>query len=124
MRRTLHDRLLGADGTAGGEARFSTVGDDVRWAESGRFTWLGAERPFRRVLWLRATADGWCVEFEDGRPFHDWAPGAWAEHRCGADLYRGLVDATATGFAVTWHARGPAKDYTSTTTYERVPDPR
>ncbi len=80
----------------------------------GRFT---AERSY---LW-RAQAGRILVQFDDGRPFHDFDPvsgGAATEHLCGQDWYLGGYDFSDwPQWSVTWEVSGPRKDYRSVTRY-------
>jgi hypothetical protein len=106
--------------TDGAAVRFGRVvgtltlaadGDDVTWCEAGTLTWAGQRLPVGRRLLVRRHGDGWTVCFDDGRPFHPWAPGTPVVHHCSPDTYRGLVDVAAdpTTLRVLWDVVGPAK---------------
>lgn len=103
----------------------------LRWYESGTLFDGDLELPVFRTLFIERTDGDWTVTFEDGREFHDWAPGGDVEHLCGADTYRGRIDidididieeAEADAaedpqavWSVEWTVTGPSKDYTMTT---------
>lgn len=102
-----------------GPAGSGTEGD-LDWVEEGLLHRSGVApvAVSRRLRVVRRDA-GWWVLFEDGRDFHPWRPGAWVEHPCGPDLYRGLVGVVDDDWRVTWEVSGPAKDYTMTSTLRR-----
>jgi uncharacterized protein DUF6314 len=93
----------------------------VRWTEQGHLRFGGHAGPAGRRLAIVPAADGWLVEFADGRPFHrlDLDGGA-VEHLCGEDRYAGeyrLRDRDT--LDVRWHVTGPRKDLEIETTYRR-----
>jgi hypothetical protein len=74
----------------------------------------------RRYLWALDLS----VLFEDGRFFHKVPPlGGATAHWCDPDQYDGMYDFSDwPEFAVTWHVRGPRKDYRMETQYRRLTD--
>ncbi|MGK8236294.1 DUF6314 family protein [Roseovarius sp. MS2] len=74
----------------------------------------------RRYLWSVDLS----VWFEDGRFFHTVpAQGGPTAHWCDPDQYDGHYDfADWPAFTVTWHVRGPRKDYRMETRYHRSDD--
>jgi hypothetical protein len=104
------DRLAGRQGTVTGELTVTADGAGLRWHERGTLRWAGVDRPVTRTYRLREHADGWWVEFADGRPFHPWRPGERVTHPCRADVYCGLVTVDGDTVRTLWDVRGPAKD--------------
>ena len=117
--RDIVDRLSGSTKQVFGETTISDAGDGrMRWYESGTLRDGDLELPVFRTLFIAKRGLEWAVTFEDGREFHDWAPGEEVEHLCGADTYRGRIDVTAvdgSAWAVVWTVTGPSKNYTMTT---------
>lgn len=120
LAREVDDRLTGETRQVDGTATLELVADDhVRWREEGTMRWtdqVGAEHevPVTRTLDVRRGAAGeWVVHFADGRPFHPWSVGEQVDHPCAPDHYRGRIDVAPdrSGWTVTWHSSGPAKDY-------------
>jgi Family of unknown function (DUF6314) len=111
LRRRVADRTAGRQGTVRGELVIAADGAGLRWEERGVLGWGGAERPISRAYLLRERADGWWVEFGDGREFHPWRPGTLVTHPCRADVYSGLVTVDGADRVRTlWDVRGPAKE--------------
>jgi hypothetical protein len=111
LRRRLVDRVAGIAGSVSGTLTLREVGDGLEWFERGLFRWDRHEVPVTRRYLLRDTADGWWVQFDDGRPFHPWTPGVVVEHPCRADVYRGVVDVQgADRWRVLWDVTGPRKE--------------
>lgn len=119
--REVEDRLAGETRQVVGTATLDLVAPDhVRWHEEGTMRWSGGVVPVARTLGVRRAAAGaWTVHFSDGRVFHPWLVGAEVDHPCGADHYRGLVSVAEDRerWSVTWHSRGPEKDYVLRTTH-------
>jgi hypothetical protein len=109
LARRVADRRAGTQGTVVGELVVAPDGAGLRWAESGVLRWGGVSRPVHRTYLLREGPDGWWVHFEDGRPFHPWAPGVAVTHPCRADVYTGLVTVDGDRMRTLWDVRGPAK---------------
>jgi hypothetical protein len=110
LRRRIVDRRLGLFGRATGTLLLTLTDSGVRWREDGRLAWNGVVGSFSRELRCQEDEDGWQVLFADGRPFHLWRPGALVLHPCRDDLYRGLLNASATVLRTLWDVCGPAKD--------------
>lgn len=105
-----------------GTALFTAAPGGLAYLEEGRLT-LGDAAPFaasRRYFW-RARAGRIAVEFEDGRPFHDFDPRAGApaaEHDCAPDHYRVAYDFTGwPDWRAEWRVSGPRKDYRMISAY-------
>ena len=116
VRRMIDDHLAGQSGEFTGTAMLSPRGNGLwDWSESGVIA-LGGGKPMsaaRRYLW-RAEGDRIAVLFDDGRPFHDFAPvGApEAAHWCAPDDYRVRYDFSRwPDWQVEWVVKGPRKDY-------------
>ncbi len=119
--RVVEDRLGPVRHVTGTTELVVEDAERVRWSESGTLTWEGGETPVYRNLFVERRSDGWWVTFEDGRDFHPWSVGQSVVHPCGADLYEGRIDVTATdAWTVVWVVSGPAKDYTMTTRLTRT----
>lgn len=110
LARRVADRRTGQQGIVRGELVVAPDGAGLRWDERGELVWGGVGRPVRRGYLLRERADGWWVEFEDGRDFHPWRPGAVVTHPCRADVYTGLVTVDGDRVRTLWDVRGPGKD--------------
>jgi hypothetical protein len=108
--RRVADRVAGQQGTVSGVLTLSGDADGLRWEESGVLRWAGGEHPVTRTYLLRERGDGWWVQFEDGRDFHPWRPGAVVTHPCRADVYRGLVRVDGARIRTCWDVRGPGKE--------------
>ena len=121
LTRRVTDRLAGETRHVEGTARLRAEHPGlVRWTEEGTMRWSGGVVPVARTLDVRRAAAGaWTVHFSDGRVFHPWLVGAEVDHPCGADHYRGLVSVAEDRerWSVTWHSRGPEKDYVLRTTH-------
>jgi hypothetical protein len=91
--------------------------------ETGR--WIGGARDgmagTRRSLWRAGAGGRIAVLFGDGRPFHDFDPGAGADavHLCGADRYEVRYGFAAEGWEAVWRVTGPVKDYVMSSRYGR-----
>ncbi len=113
--RVIEDARAGTTGHFTGIARFTPDGAGLALVETGTLH-LAGQAPIaasRRYLW-RACPDGIAVHFEDGRFFHDIAPGTapTARHDCPPDLYHVAYDFAAwPEWRATWVVHGPRKDY-------------
>ena len=118
LARTIDDRLTGQISTVEGLTVLSRELDGrVRWHESGTLTNGDQQLSVFRTLFVEFRDAGWFVTFEDGRDFHPWQPGNHVTHPCGDDTYSGLIElASPSEWVVTWHSRGPSKDYTMVST--------
>ncbi|MBF4606327.1 DUF6314 family protein [Curtobacterium sp. VKM Ac-1393] len=123
LRRTVDDRLAGAQGSVTGTTTLTAVGpDEVRWDETGVMTFDGRTTPVSRTLVVRRDGGGhWAVHFSDGRVFHDWVWGATVAHACAPDDYTGTIVGDEQRWTVRWEARGPAKDYRLDSVLTRSP---
>ncbi|WP_243060039.1 DUF6314 family protein [Nocardioides sp. SR21] len=121
LTREVDDRLAGERRDVAGTATLALeTPDRVRWSEEGVMTWGGRSVPVSRTLFVVRTDEAWDVHFEDGRLFHPWAVGAWVDHPCAPDHYRGLIEVGTGGWTVEWQARGPEKDYVMRTEHTRA----
>lgn len=116
LHRVIDDRRAGERSVVTGELLISPDQDGLLWQESGRWERAAGAVDVRRTLHLtHAPAESrWWVCFEDGRPFHPWAPGEQVVHPCGRDTYTGHVSGDLRGWNVDWLVTGPEKDYTMT----------
>lgn len=123
LRRQIADRRLDAVGSFLGTARFERDAKGALQRETGVLRFAGgppmqADRVYR---WQEAQGR-FLVFFEDGRPFHDFAPYAdqRATHLCGADTYRVTYDFAGWPFWTSqWTVTGPRKDLVITTEFSR-----
>jgi hypothetical protein len=120
--RTIDDRLAGRRTRVDGTATLSSDGAGrIRWSENGVMHGPGGDVPVSQTrLVAQDPAGAWQVLFSDGRPFHDWRPGAVVAHDCAPDDYRGLIARSPDGgWTMRWAASGPEKDYVIDTAYTR-----
>ena len=122
--REIDDRMLLGVGIGKGQARFALSGAVVAYDETSKMAFAGAP-PFkgtRRYLW-QADDRGVAVLFADGRDFHrlDLVAGtATAAHWCDPDQYDVTYDFSDwPRWSSRWQVRGPRKDYTMETRYQR-----
>lgn len=123
IERRIQDHRVGQEGRFAGQAVFSASAEGLTYQERGQLT-LGAGPAMvaeRTYLWRQDDARI-IVLFEDGRPFHDFAPGSEQEarHLCGADVY----DVTYRfddwpNWSARWSVSGPKKGYTMVSHYAR-----
>jgi len=114
IERVVDDRRTGEQHAVDGVLELTEVDGGLRWEEQMVWHRPEGDVDVRRGLRLVATDDGWWVRFEDGRDFHPWRPGEQVVHPCAPDTYAGAVSGDLCRWSVTWHASGPAKDYTMT----------
>lgn len=114
LERVVDDRRTGEQHAVDGVLELADAGAELRWEEQMVWHRPEGDVDVRRGLRLAMTADGWWVRFEDGRDFHPWRPGEEVVHPCTPDTYAGSVTGDLRRWSITWHARGPAKDYTMT----------
>lgn len=123
LSRRIEDLRLGLRGNFAGSAVFEPSGSLVLQREEGvlRFGDAPPMQATRRYLWDEA--DGRIVlQFEDGRPFHDFqADGsALATHLCGADNYNVRYDFTEWPvWRSQWQVTGPRKDLILSSQFSR-----
>lgn len=122
LTRVVDDRLAGERRDVRGTATLTLeTPDRVRWSEEGTMTWAGHAVPVSRTLYVERAGGDWAVHFEDGRLFHPWAIGAWVDHPCTPDHYRGLIEIDGEDrWTVEWRAKGPEKDYVMQTEHIRA----
>ena len=122
--REIEDRMAQTELVFEGRAQLDRAGAGLTYVEDGQWTkstW-GKTRASRCYLW-RAEGDRICVDYEDGRAFHSFAPGlATCEsgHDCAPDRY----DVTYRFhlpelWKADWRVAGPRKNYISRTRYTR-----
>ena len=124
LERQLEDRLRGTVGALSGQAGFHSDPEGLAYTESGVLHMYGCDYRVQRHYRYHFPEPGWArVLFEDGRLFHhlDLRTGCWsAEHRCGADLYRGRFRALAPdAWRMSWQITGPRKDLRLKTWFQR-----
>lgn len=124
IRRRIDDHLAGQVARFEGLAEMQPAATmPWLWVETGELR-LGDAAPMsaeRRYLW--AEEGGRIrVRFPDGRAFHDFsATSLEAAHWCEPDDYRVRYDFGAwPAWQAQWRVRGPRKDYTLLSEYERV----
>lgn len=122
LARRLADRRTGHHGTVRGRLLLHRHGDRVDWAENGTLSWDGTTLAVSRHYVLRRDDEGWWVYFPHGGAFHPWRPGAWVEHPCRADRYRGLITVDdADHWRTLWEVAGPGKSQRIITRFARPP---
>lgn len=119
-RRIVHDN--GDMARAEGQTHFARDGAGLTYTEEGRLRLNMHNFRFeRRYLW-RQSGDGIEVLFDDGRPFHRFAPRATATgHICPPDRYRVIYTFALPGkWSSRWRVDGPRKAYAIETLYRRA----
>ncbi|KFE34410.1 DUF6314 family protein [Thioclava atlantica] len=110
----------GSEARFEGAARFVPEGEGLLYLEEGALILPGGQRmrAERRYLW-RTEGGRIAVFFEDGRPFHSFAPDApEAAHWCDPDDYRVTYEfAHWPDWRAEWRVRGPRKDYVMISDY-------
>ena len=114
--RRIRDRHAGVTARFEGTLTFSPHGASLIAVETGRLhlPGQGALTAGQRQIW-RAEGHFIAVDFADGRPFHEIAPGPRprARHHCPPDLYQGLYDFTRWPlWRLLWRVNGPRKRQT------------
>ena len=123
LSREITDTRAGTTGRFDGTARFTPDGDGLLYVETGQLVLSGAlpMQAERRYIW-RIDGNAIAVDFDDGRPFHTFAPAApEASHWCDPDSY--AVTYAFEDWPVwssSWRVRGPRKDYEMTSIYARI----
>lgn len=123
--RVVTDRLGGQEGRFVGAAVLSPLGADrLEYAETGQLR-IGSAPAMAATRSYQWAFQGGLVlvAFDDGRPFHSFAPGidaAGTAHLCGADMYRVSYGFSAWPvWTADWQVLGPRKDYTLQSRYWR-----
>lgn len=122
MVRIIENVPEGVIGEFWGEAEFAPDGEGLSCQEAGVLRFKGHDYHAERGSLWRFPTDGRVeVQYEDGRPFHDFiADEPEAVHQCGDDLYRVSYAFAPDAWTSIWDVRGPAKDYIMTTRYLRI----
>jgi hypothetical protein len=120
FRRRLGDLVTGQFGSARGTLEVDA--GRRSWAEQGRLDWNGRRAAVTRTMRFLPVDGEWWMTFADGRPFHPWRLGEVLEHRCRADVYRGVlaVDDGPGRLRICWDVVGPGKHQRIVTRYDRV----
>jgi len=123
--RRISDHRTSVAGRFSGEAAFTTVGDGLRYDESGSVR-LGtcrqqATRAYMYVFDSPRRADVW---FDDGGYFHslELVEGRWrVRHVCADDIYDGAFRVLGDdAWTAVWRVTGPRKGYVLRTRYCRL----
>lgn len=121
--RSIESDIAGQSGRFVGRAWFSPDDGGLLYREAGTLT-VGAHKmeAERRYLW-REDAGEIVVLFDDGKPFHRFAPSKIAaSHFCDPDTYNVRYDFAAwPEWSSRWRVTGPRKDYVMTSVYRREP---
>ncbi|MEM9247301.1 MAG: DUF6314 family protein [Pseudomonadota bacterium] len=125
--REIEDHLTGEQSVFAGEAVFAWSGSGLAYCETGALRLPGRAplRGERRYLWCDC-GDAVGVFFDDGRPFHRFAPaGGSAEHWCAPDRYRvrygfDALSAAPPAWDAAWTVVGPRKNYMMQSRYTRL----
>ncbi|MEM1431513.1 MAG: DUF6314 family protein [Pseudomonadota bacterium] len=130
LERRIADRRAGEAGTFSGRAVFTPDADGLRYREAGGLRLPGRPALQAERVYLWRAAAGWIdVRFDDGRPFHRFAPpsagdggaGPDAPHLCGRDLYQvRYAFESGSSWSAVWEVRGPRKDYRLVSHYTRA----
>jgi hypothetical protein len=121
IRRRVLDLGRGVEGAFEGVAVIEPDEDGLRWRERGRLRLGAYDGVAVREYRIAPRADGWMVEFADGRPFHPLAFGGPVEHVCGEDRYAGEYAVRGPdAFDVVWLVRGPHKHQRIESAYRRA----
>ncbi|MBY8975172.1 hypothetical protein KHP62_05095 [Rhodobacteraceae bacterium NNCM2] len=121
MVRIIENVSEGVIGEFWGECGFAPDGEGLICRETGVLRFRGADYHAERSSLWRFPAPGKVeVQYDDGRPFHDFVDDEpEARHLCGEDLYRVSYDFGMNEWTSVWDVKGPAKDYRMTTVYRR-----
>ena len=123
--RVITDRLGTMNGRLSGVATLTGNDAQMAYDETGRLTLATGSvmAATRGYLWtFKATRV--VVRFADGADFHAFVPDGQAigtTHLCGEDLYDVTYDFRDWPvWTATWSVKGPRKDYTSVSRYQRA----
>ncbi|GMG84878.1 DUF6314 family protein [Paralimibaculum aggregatum] len=122
MFRIIENVEEGVIGEFWGDAVFSPDGAGLRCVESGVLRFRGEDyHADRTALWRFPERGRIEVQYEDGRPFHDFVlDDPRAEHQCGDDRYRVSYRFHRDAWLSRWEVAGPRKDYVMTSRYRRT----
>lgn len=122
LSRRIQSEIAGQSGRFEGRAWFTPDDAGLLYREAGTLT-VGAHEmeAERRYLW-RVVEGDIAVFFEDGKPFHQFAPQqVAASHFCDPDTYNVTYDfANWPKWSSTWRVTGPRKDYVMTSEFTRA----
>ena len=122
LSRTIQDTGTAGTGRFDGTARFSADAHGLLYREEGQLVLpgQGAFTAVRHYLW-RQDGPLITVNFDDGRPFHQFDPAAPtpnATHLCINDTYRVAYDfGDWPRWTARWNITGPRKDYAMVSCY-------
>ncbi|MGF1503446.1 MAG: DUF6314 family protein [Paracoccaceae bacterium] len=121
MVRIIENVTEGVIGEFWGEARFVSDGRGLACREAGVLRFRGEDYHASRASLWRFPGDGRIeVQYDDGRPFHDFIiDDPQAVHDCGDDRYRVSYEFEDRAWTSRWEVLGPGKDYIMTTRYRR-----
>ncbi|MEM7177386.1 MAG: DUF6314 family protein [Pseudomonadota bacterium] len=122
MVRIIENVAEGVIGEFWGECRFTPDGAGLSCAEAGVLRFRGVDYHAERgSLWRFPESGRVEVQYDDGRPFHDFVDDLpRAEHLCGEDHYSVSYEFGINEWTSIWDVKGPAKDYRMTTRYRRI----
>lgn len=124
LSRVVTDRLTPSSGAADGVLQIRQDGSGLSWEETGRLRVGRHHGSFSRTYRLAGTAEGWWVQFADGRPFHPWVLGEELRHDCRADRYIGRIQLAEVDrrlvMTTDWAVTGPHKDQRISTVFRRM----
>lgn len=121
MVRIIEDVREGVIGEVWGEATFTPDGAGLTCVENGVLRFQGADHHMGRVSLWRFGRDGRIeVQYEDGRPFHDFLTDEpIALMFDGESQYRIEYEFEVDTWLSIWEMSGPRDDYRMTTRYRR-----
>ena len=120
--RVVRDALTGGTAHLDGTVSITPKGQGAVWQEVGQLHLPGMPpmEARRTYLWSEVAPGEITVSFDNGSPFHRIllrAPFASDSHHCAPDHYKAAYAfADWPKWSVTWHVKGPRKDYVSEST--------
>lgn len=125
LERDISSEIAGQAGRFSGRAWFTPDDEGLAYREAGTLFVAGHEmQSERRYLW-RQGAGEIVVLFDDGCPFHSFAPAqVAASHFCDPDTYKvryGFSDWPR--WSARWRVTGPRKDYVMESRFSPVSRP-
>ena len=121
MVRIIENVPEGVIGEVWGEAEFLFDGEGLTCIEDGVLRFQGADHHTGRTsLWRFGDDDRIEVQYEDGRPFHDFLTrDPIALQIAGDAVYEIVYDFEPTTWTSRWEMTGPGQNYMMTTRYRR-----